>query len=404
MMGADITDGPDEPDQDPGFDERPYGTRPYGTRPYGTRPYGTRPYGTRPYGTRPYGTRPYGTRPEDDLDERPYGTRPYGTRPYGTRPYGTRPYGTRPYGTRPYGTRDDDGALDRDEWADDIAELFCAASAVVSLGASIVFADCDAETPVPSIEDTPPVADYLQTRRGLIDPKESSPPTSPENPAKPAAPVYRRILRPRDHELAVKAVLSDDLARDIAERPELAWPLKQDLADDLALAADRAFLSGAAPQPLGIAGTAGVIAPPLAGLNGIETFRALLTAVRAAGRRFRAPGFVLSPATFDALVNAIMPADMPPGRLDLTRLLTYDSKLLFGYPYAITRAAGNRVYFSADWGEAWIAFDRRIVTIDLSTEAHFQTDETVVRAVSRHDFLLRRPTAFAHMEWVPPNQ
>ena len=103
---------------------------------------------------------------------------------------------------------------------------------------------------------------------------------------------------------------------------------------------------------------------------------------------FRAPGFILGPETFDALATSPVPWGNEP--LDTTRLVAYVSKLLFGYPYAITRAAGDEVYFSADWAEAWIAFDRRLVTIDLSPDAHFQTDETVVRAVSRHDFLVRR--------------
>jgi hypothetical protein len=40
-------------------------------------------------------------------------------------------------------------------------------------------------------------------------------------------------------------VVADDLARDIAERPELTWALKQDLARELAIVADGAFLRGA---------------------------------------------------------------------------------------------------------------------------------------------------------------
>jgi hypothetical protein len=387
MMGADFPGAPRVPGEDPAPDERPYGTRPYGTRPYGTRPYGTRPYGTR--------------RDEDD-EGRPYGTRPYGTRPYGTRPYGTRPYGTRPYGTRPYGTRDDDGALDRDEWADDVADLFCAESAVVSLGASIIVADSDGDTPLPSIEGGRDVAQYRETRRGVIDPcaPEGAGPDEPGEPGKRSLPTDRRILRPRDHDLAVKVAVPDDLARDIAERPELAWPLKQDLAFSLAFAADGAFLRGGGrptAEPCGISTTAGVVES--AGATGFASFRRIVTEVRATGAVFRAPGFILDSSTFDAVARMAV----PPGgdALDTTDLLAYDSRLLFGYPYAITPAADGKVYFSADWGEAWIAFDRRLVTIDLSNDARFQSDETVLRAVSRHDFVVRRPEAFGYMTWEP---
>src|SRR5947208_14232613 len=114
----------DDPEGDASPDERPFGTRPFGTRPFGTRPFGTRPFGTRPFGTRPFGTRPFGTRP------------------FGTRPFGTRPFGTRPFGTRPFGTRDDepgDDGLDPAQWSTDVAELFCAMSATVRLGARIVY-------------------------------------------------------------------------------------------------------------------------------------------------------------------------------------------------------------------------------------------------------------------------
>jgi hypothetical protein len=390
MMGADLPGAPREPGEDPAPDERPYGTRPYGTRPYGTRPYGTRAYGTRPYGTRPYGTRP------EDGDE----DRPYGTRPYGTRPYGTRPYGTRPYGTRPYGTREDDGTLDGDEWADDVADLFCAASAVVSLGASIVFADSDGDTPVPSIEGDPRVARYMDTQRRVIDPCPPDGVDSPEpgEPEKPSRATYRRILRPRDHELAVTAVVPDDLARDIAERRELAWPLKQDLARLLAIAADNVFLRGrgrGTAEPCGISTTDGV-GESAAGAD-VVSLRRLLSEVRATDAVFRAPGFILDSGTFDAVTQ--IPVAAGGDALDTTNLLDYDSRLLFGCPYAITPAADGQVYFSADWGEAWIAFDRRLVTIDLSTDAHFQSDETVLRAVSRHDFVVRRPQAFRYMTW-----
>jgi capsid protein len=375
------------------------------------RPYGTRPYGTRPYGTRPYGTRPYGTRADDEEEERPYGTRPYGTRPYGTRPYGTRPYGTRPYGTR---ADVPDGVLDRDEWADDVAELFCATSAVLSLGASVVFADCDGDTPVPSIEVDRGVARYLPTRRDVVEPcrpagatgassREDSESTLPApseaDLEKPSMPAARRILRPRDHELAVKVVVPDDLARDLADRPELAWPLKQDLAEDLALSADGAFLRGTgrpSPEPCGISATSGVVQST--GATGIDSFRQIVTELRRTPVAFfRAPGFILGPDVFDAVAKT----SLDSRSLDSTRLLEYDSRRLFGYPYAISPAAGQQVYFSADWGEAWIACDRALVTIDVSTSSHFQTDETVIRAVMRHDFLVRRPAAFRYMAWVP---
>src|SRR4051812_11288618 len=321
----------------------PYGTRPYGTRPYGTRasddpPWDEPPDDERPYGARPYGTRPYGTRP--------YGTRPYGTRPYGTRPYGTRPYGTRPYGTRPYGTRDDlpEGALDRDEWADDVAELFCSLSAVVQLGASVVLVD--GQIAVPSIEDED-VAQYMPRAPGEIDPCAGAEDDEPAAAEKPSAYASRRILHPRRHELAVKVVLPVASARRLAERPELAWALKRDLADDLAVAADRAFLRGAAQaaEPCGITNTAGIAAYQPTGnpADILAAFRELLARVRATDAPFRAPGWLLGPAVVNVLTTLLTVdgrTEAQQGKtLDIRRLIRHEENgggLLLGYPFQTT--------------------------------------------------------------------
>ena len=388
--------------------ERPFGTRPFGTRPFGTRPVGTRPSGPgseeeRPFGTRPFGTRPFGTRP--------FGTRPFGTRPFGTRPFGTRPFGTRPFGTRPFGTRDgDEDGLDPDVWADDVAELFRVTSAVARLGATIVFADCQIR--LPSIESAPGVARYMP-QPAVIDPATG--PTPATTDRKPEADAGQRVLQPDRHEVAVKVPVPDEVARGLAENPDLTWPLKQDLADQLALEADRAFLRGAGGvEPLGIINTNGVVAA-VPGANFIDGFRRALAQAYASQVPLRAPGWVISPARYSDLVTALTSdgRDEDPNNghtLDMSRLLTYDGDgggLLFGYPFAITPAAAtpagaaqqvDEIYFSADWREAWIAVDRRLVTVDLSTEAHFQTDETVIRAVMRHDFVVRRPRAFVHTE------
>jgi HK97 family phage major capsid protein len=390
-----------------------------GDVPPADRPFGTRPFGTRPFGTRPFGTRPFGTRPERPPqagfeDERPFGTRPFGTRPFGTRPFGTRPFGTRPFGTRPFGTRGDggDGLLDPDEWADDIAELFFATSAVVRLGASIVVADEPVR--LPSIESAPGVARYIP-RPAVIDPSSAPQPDTTDR-KKPAADAGQRILRPERHEVAVTVAIPNEVARALAETPELAWPLKQDLADDLALAADRAFLRGAGDdEPLGITSTFGVLSLP-PGTDFIGAFRRALAQAYATQTPLRAPGWVISAARYAALVTALTDdgrgeAGAGGRTLDNSRLLTYDGNgggLLFGYPFAITPAATqpgamppvDEVYFAADWREAWIAVDRQLVTVDLSTDADFGTDETVVRAVMRHDFVVRRPRAFVHT--VPP--
>jgi HK97 family phage major capsid protein len=401
-LGSDETH-PDDEGSPAGEDEsaeRPYGARPYGARPYGARPYGARPYGARPYGARPYGARPYGARP---YGARPYGARPYGARPYGARPYGARPYGARPYGARPYGARlsfDDDwegGALDPEVWSADVSELILERSAVIRLGAMIVIDEY--ELPVPAFDATANAPDYIKEGK-------KKPRLEPKDEAK---------LRPKDHELAAKLVLPNRLVRDIEQNPAIADALKEDLAEALALRADRAFLHGDPPPPPPRVDPTGIsnrvpLDPglPVAG-NLLATARNMVGAVRAVDPLvnpvFRAAGWVLHPTTLEALTRLMTPDGLGVGAgrtLDtyggLLRLDGSDGGRLLGFPFVVSAGAfdgaATRMYFSADWREAWIGLDRELVTVDVSTDAHFQTDETAIRATMLHDFTLRRPEAF----------
>ncbi len=378
-----------------------------------------RPYGTKPYGTKPYGTKPYGTKP--------YGTKPYGTKPYGTKPYGTKPYGTKPYGTKPYGTKEDaPDWLDPDEWSEDVAELFCSCSALIQLGARVVFDE--REVPIPAIEPVVGTPQYL-TKPRATDPEQDESPVIKESEEKPVAGLSERDLRPNLHELAVKAVVPNELCRDLLEYDELAWALKQDLARSLAFRADQAFLHGSGGnEPVGIDNTLAVPglpamapAPGVPAPDAIADARQLVRAVRLQGplAQWGCAGWVLDPLTLDVLTNVPTiqglisgvgpppPAGMPglAFTLDTVGLLKFDGDdcgELLGFPYMVTGAATDpagapRMYFSSDWSEAWIGVDRSLVTVDISVEGHFQTDETVIRAVMRHDFAVRRPLYFAYV-------
>jgi hypothetical protein len=65
-------------------------------------------------------------------------------------------------------------------------------------------------------------------------------------------------------------------------------------------------------------------------------------------------------------------------------------------------AAGKtRIHLSSDWSEAWIGVEHEPVTVSISVDAEFQSDETVIRAVMNHDFLLRRPGYFLYADRDP---
>jgi hypothetical protein len=338
-------------------------------------PFPPRPYPTRPYPTRPYPTRPYPTRP--------YPTRAYGAAEPALRPYPTRPYPTRPYPTRPYPTRDDaearvdapDPGLDADEWTADVSELFLARSAVVRMGATVVAGV--GYVPVPRAMQPEP--DYLPRKVPSSDPDQDE----ETDPTKPLTGVEVRALVPRRLELGWTVAVPDDLVRDLSEQPEPAWALKEDIATALAQRADRQFLTGGAfPPPEGAAEPANA------------AVRAILTAIRGiADGAFEYAGWILSAATLDLL--AATPAG--PRTWDSTRLVMPDGSdggSLLGYPFVLSAAADDVIYFSADWSQLWIGVERRPVTVAISEHLRFDVDETVIRAVSQHDAVNRRRELF----------
>jgi hypothetical protein len=395
-MGADVTgswtDGQDDPPDAGGRAVRQYGTRPVAPRQYGTRPADPRQYGTRPL--RQYGTRPY--------DARQYGTRP-------VRQYGTRP--VRQYGTRPDAPDDALGYLDPDEWSADIAEIFCTCSAVVRLGAQLM--GDGGEMPVPSV-DFHAAPDYIRPGGPISRARVSQ-----RDPA----------LQPRQRRLATTVSLPTELEQGLVDHPDAAWAVKQDIANALALRADRAFLRGAggALGPLGVAASAGVVQEPLANVPApaapntpdlLATAREIVNGLRTGPVPFRNAGWVLDPRALARLSGALTTDAIrqvaPPGAgaaphgprprsIDATDVLSYDGRdggQLLGYPFVVSAAAGGAtsMFFSADWAEAWIAVDADLVAVDFSSGARFGMGDLVVRAVMHHDFAVRRGAAFRYTD------
>jgi hypothetical protein len=118
---------------------------------------------------------------------------------------------------------------------------------------------------------------------------------------------------------------------------------------------------------------------------------------------------ILHPSTLDAITTK----DQGQRTWDSRRLLEHDGAgggLLLGYPFVVSAATSRtetrnnadvevkRIFFSSDWGEAWIGAYPGVVQLDVSFDAKFQTDETVLRAVLRHDFAVRRKEPFVHAE------
>jgi hypothetical protein len=337
---------------------------------------------------------------------RQYGTRPDDPRQYGTRP--ARQYGTRPvrqYGTRPDVPDDEPGYLDPDEWSADIADLFCTYSAVVRLGARLVGDSGDVPVPTVRFNVRGAGPNYIAPGRAI-----------------PLAAVAERArpMQPRQRALAASASLTTGLDRELVEHPDVAWAVKQDIANALALRADGAFLRGrgSAIEPLGVAGSRGVVREPVVNMPNnqpdlLQTARNIVNRVRTAPALFRNAGWVLDPGALARLsgalttdaIRTVVPvgggAGHRPRSVDTTDVLSYDGRdggHLLGYPFVVSAAAGGAtsMFFSADWAEAWIAVDGDLVAIDVSSGARFDTGDIVVRAVMHHDFAVRTATAFRY--------
>jgi Phage capsid family len=388
----------------PGGEDPPY-DEPAPEPDYGDRPAGMRPGGVRPAGMRPAGMRPAGMRPA--------GMRPAGMRPAGMRPAGMRPAGMRPAGMRPAGMRDDDEfppGLDPEEWSADVADLFCACSAVIRSGARLVVGHADLLVPSEPLRGAP---EYLP-RPVTADHDEDVPQRLGAGQrdlraaaAAADASLATRRLRPRDHELTLRIAVRDQLVRALTEQPEVAWALKEDIARSLALRADHAFLHGDGDDgPRGIDHVPGVGAQADRA-SVLETARAMVASLRGDDQRhFASAGWILSAGTLQQLAEVVtrnaLVADADGASLDSLgsgQLLGYDGAdggMLLGYPFIVSAAAGAQMYFSSDWREAWVGADPGLVTVRISTDARFQTDETVLRAVAHHDLDIRRPSFFVH--------
>jgi len=349
--------------------ERPYGGRPYGGRPYGGRPYGGRPYGGRPYGGRPYGGRPYGGRP-------------YGGRPYGGRPYGGRPYGGRPYG----GRRSSDDGLDLEEWNADIGDLVCDRSALLQLGATVV-----------------PVEDQLWVPGAGVE--------VGFRPAPPPPLVDVFDLDPSKTTIEAAVAIPSDLAVRFADEPEVALPIKADLAEAIANAMDSAALLGPDPPLAGLSTRAAANVPTAGDL--LATLRDMLEKVLAEKPAFRNAGWILHPQTVDHVARIrttdgltetapAVPEALSLAQLDLFRLDSARQGMLLGVPFMTSGVAVAdpgppivpRLFLAADWDLAWIGVAPSFVEVDRPGGPPV-AGARVIRASMPIDVEFRHEEAFA---------
>jgi HK97 family phage major capsid protein len=322
-----------------------------------------------------------------------------------------RPVGMRPVGMRDDGTDEDTGAgyLDAEEWAADIAALFCEYSSVLRLGATLSFGLSELPYPSPPVLGTPRYLPEPKLGEGMDDEADGATATKIAEAVagvskETATQLSYRRLKPRSHELTIQIAVRNRLVRSIVEHPEVAWALKQDIASALAFRADQGFLRGDGREhgPRGIACIDRTLdqAP---GKNALETARTMVSKLRKRARRFSNPGWIVHPVTLDALTDLLSDRAATD---EAGQVLTHDGTdggTLLGYPFIVsaatqddTPAKSGSMFFASDWNEAWVAVEDPLVSVDVAPDVRLESDETLIRAVTLHDFALRAPSAFVH--------
>jgi HK97 family phage major capsid protein len=226
------------------------------------------------------------------------------------------------------------------------------------------------------------------------------------------------LLEPRA--LAALVPASNKLLRNAARNPALDALLREDMAEVLSLRADLAFLrgTGTGEEPLGIVNTVGVDSGLSLGADGaylsLPQVRAIASIPRKKNGRYGSPGWVFAPGFLTHLEGL---TDADGHFLADSGILRYDDSgaggTLFGWPFRTTsqlpenEVAGasddtTTVLFSSDWSEV-IVGENPELEVAVSAEASytpdggttwvsaFQNDQTLYRAIGRHDIGLRRP-------------
>lgn len=225
------------------------------------------------------------------------------------------------------------------------------------------------------------------------------------------------VLNLAAKKLACIVPISNDLIRYSA--PNADTIVRDDLASAMALREDKAFLrdDGTGQKPLGIRFQAGIttIAAPAGTTPSLQVIRSqtslLMLALQNNNVRMIAPGWIMAPRVAQYLT------DITDGNGNAVYEQQITNGTFRGFPLKTTTqlptnlGAGTNeteIYF-VDFADAIIGESSELI-IDASGEAAyfdgsavqaaFSRDQTVIRAIARHDFGLRHPKSAAVLTGV----
>lgn len=217
------------------------------------------------------------------------------------------------------------------------------------------------------------------------------------------------MVTAQPHMVAARTTMSRRVAA--LSNPDIDAIVRQDLAEELALAVDLAGLrgSGASNQPLGVANTAG-IGSVVVGANGGPITYALLVDVVHQLRKANADRgsryFIMHP-DLERQISKLLDVDNRP-------LFTWDpsqgqpSRTLLGFPYLtstqipvnLTKGSGTDLteLYYGNWGDLLEAeWGDMVVEATLEGAGMFETHSISIKAVMELDFIVRIPASFVLM-------
>lgn len=215
--------------------------------------------------------------------------------------------------------------------------------------------------------------------------------------------------------LAAIIPISNDLLRFTS--PGADTIIRDDLVRAMAQAEDLAFIraDGSADQPKGLRYWAPTATNVLTSAgstlaNVISDLSSMILALKNANVRFIKPGWIMTPRTEQSLMTLQNSQGFYVFRQEML------SGMLWKYPYLTTTqiptnlggGSNTEIYFT-DFADAVIGEANQLI-VDASTEAAyydgsqlqaaFSMDQTVVRAIARHDFVMRHDLSAAVMTSV----
>lgn len=204
--------------------------------------------------------------------------------------------------------------------------------------------------------------------------------------------------------LAALVPISNDLIRDASTQADQF--VRDDIITALALKGDWAAMygTGTGDEPLGLKNTPDVEMRSVGAAVDGDVLASVIGSIMQANVAFLRPGWIFNGIMWSKIYNLKTTTGQYLFRDEMNQ-----GKLL-GYPYQVSNqipvsADTNKTtdIFFGDWAEFMIGENMRIA-VDASTEAAYvvggnlvsaySLDQTIIRAIERHDFGARQPKAF----------